>query len=101
MGNLHWPVYNESHHDVHVSDVLLQVWIRQIQLCGPVGNITTKTLFPASKMCELKSKNRRKSSHGEDEACVQKVKDSRQISHLSIVFLVVYKCITPSTILQP
>lgn len=49
MGNLHWPVYNESHHDVHISDVLLQVWIRQIQLCGPVGNITTKTLFPQAK----------------------------------------------------
>lgn len=38
---LHWTVDNEGHHDVHISDVLLQVWIRQVQLCAPVSNIKT------------------------------------------------------------
>lgn len=37
--NLHWSIDNEGHHDVHVSNVLLQVWIRQVQLCAPVSNI--------------------------------------------------------------
>lgn len=39
--NLHWTVDNEGHHDVHVSDVLLKVWIWQVQLCAPVSNIKT------------------------------------------------------------
>lgn len=37
MLSSHWPVDNEGHHDVHIGDVLLQVWIRQIQLCAPVN----------------------------------------------------------------
>ena len=39
--NVHWSVDNEGHHDVHISDVLLQVWIRQVQLCAPVGDTKT------------------------------------------------------------
>lgn len=39
--NLHWTVDYEGHHDVHISDVLVQVWIRQIKLCAPVSDIKT------------------------------------------------------------
>lgn len=35
QGNLHRPVDDEGHHDVHVCDVLFQIWIQQLQLCAP------------------------------------------------------------------
>lgn len=36
--SLHRSINNEGHHDVHVSYVLLQVWVRQVQLFAPVTN---------------------------------------------------------------
>lgn len=37
----HWAIDDEGHHDVHISDVVLQVGIRQVQLCAPVSIIKT------------------------------------------------------------
>lgn len=31
----HWSIDNKGHHNIHVSNVLLQIWIGEVQLCAP------------------------------------------------------------------
>lgn len=34
--NSHWSVDDQRHHHIHVGDVFLQIWIRQVHLCTSV-----------------------------------------------------------------
>lgn len=34
----HWPIDNESHHNIHVCNIFLQVRIGQVQFCTSKRN---------------------------------------------------------------
>lgn len=44
----HWPIDNESHHHIHVCNILLQVRIGQVQFCTSEKENSVKVILTDS-----------------------------------------------------
>lgn len=124
--NSHWPVDDEGHHNVHISDVFLQVRVGQVQLCAPEKHQRKNkdqthckfeeplissahfglTLIPQKQIIRRRKRHEslivigRLHCHHTSEKSGSSVL-SCSSSHWSIALRDVNTCTTPSTILQP